>query len=371
MSQITDPMRVVADLEPVMLSQLADDGYARHRHDDLARAATEGHRTHRSPVTRFPLARPRWQLVTGAVAVTAAAAVAAVTLTAPSPAGGPRPATGATQQTTLDARTVLLGTAAVAARATETTGTYWYVEERDYEPSAPYAKHVKFKKSKDVTYNATFAATEESWAGPASARTIVDENLKFTFASAADEARWKAAGEPKLSSAAGYGYIAPVTSTYNMSFHWGAGTKQFSLAGIKGLPTNSTALSKILQRLWKNEPDKAAAVGFPNPSYGQYLVQWAVTLLTGPARAGTKAAIYQLLAQQPGLTILSSVTDPLHRTGVAVSDDGGDYLLIDPHTAQPLAYTTNPLHPHSAIPASGGTEVYVTTGWTNALGVQP
>jgi hypothetical protein len=60
---------------------------------------------------------------------------------------------------------------------------------------------------------------------------------------------------------------------------------------------------------------------------------------------GTKAAIYQLLAGRPGLAITRSVTDPLGRTGVAVTDGGAYYLLIDPQTAQLLAFTTYPCMP--------------------------
>jgi hypothetical protein len=63
----------------------------------------------------------------------------------------------------------------------------------------------------------------------------------------------------------------------------------------------AAALGKTLRRMWSTEPDKAAAAGFPHPSFSQYVVQLAVALLTGPATPGTRAAMYQLLAALPGV----------------------------------------------------------------------
>ena len=64
-------------------------------------------------------------------------------------------------------------------------------------------------------------------------------------------------------------------------------------------------LDKLLRAAAWNSLDsqqRAATVGLPNPSYGQYLFQVAGALLTGPVAPAAKAAVYELLAEQPGLT---------------------------------------------------------------------
>jgi hypothetical protein len=141
------------------------------------------------------------------------------------------------------------------------------------------------------------------------------------------------------------------------------------MRAMQQLPVTAPALGRLLQKMWNGQPDKAAAVGLPHPTFGQYLVGWADMLLTGPARPGTRAAIYQLLAGQHGIMVVDKVTDPLGRAGNAIGDGAGDYLLIDPATAQLLAYTTIPVHPHTRIASTGSIEVYEVIGWTSQLGV--
>jgi hypothetical protein len=126
----------------------------------------------------------------------------------------------------------------------------------------------------------------------------------------------------------------------------------------------------MLRRLWNGAAEKAARA--PGDTYNGFLVGWADTILIGPTSRGTKAAIYQLLAGRPGLAITRSVTDPLGRTGVAVTDGGAYLLLIDPQTAQLLAFTTYPMHANSVIPViRDGVTVFAETGWTNQIGIPP
>jgi hypothetical protein len=365
MTRIDDPMKLVADLKPAMLDRLAEDGYTRRRHDDLARAFAEAP-AFRSPARRHQTSHGhgprRLSLLAGGSAVTAAAAVAAVILTAAPTHNGQA---GLSSGKAPSARAVLLASAVVASRAPATAGSYWYVRERDFEPAAFHRTKAPGSApaaGSKRTFGATVASTEESWIGPARGRTIVNENVKITFASAADKARWKAAGEPKLAVS------GRVTSNYDMKFRWGSGGSQLTWVGVQKLPVTAAALNKVLHRMWNAEPDKAAAVGFPHPDFSQYLVQWSVILLTGPATPGTRAAIYRLLADQPGVTMISGVTDPLGRRGVAVADGGGDYLVINPHTAQVLAYTSNPVHRDAAMAGTSGVSVYEATGWAKQLG---
>jgi hypothetical protein len=370
MNTIDDPpLKLVADLQPAMLDRLADDAYARHRRDDLARAA------HEDPGHWAGRRWSRWSLLTGGVAVTAAAAVTAAVLAGTpasqrqrTPAQGPAP----------NARSFLLASAVKAASAPVITGAYWYTRERDVEPTIPLTK-----QRKTFLPGITYAATEESWTGQDRARTITDENLSFSFASATVKARWQAMGSPPLATADGTS-TRPFTSNHDISFRYGPGAG-LTMAGVERLPTTAAGLGARLRRIWNSipgsggtgaRPDKEAVVGLPHPAFADYVFEWVNSLLTGPATPGTKAAAYRLLAQQPGITIIASVTDPLGRTGVAVADGQGhggrDYMIIDPRTARELAYTTQPVHANSAMStAHGGVTIYEATGWTNQFGVPP
>jgi hypothetical protein len=362
---------VLAGLRPAALDRLAEDGYTRNRHADLAMMAAERHLAPGARGGPVSTRRRRWPVLAGGAVAAAAAAVAVTAALPAGPVASPgRPAAGPGTSAAVPAAAVfLLASATAAARSSAATGTYWYVRERDYEPAIANSGHLK--KPRKVSFGATFAATEESWTGQHRARTIVDEDLVFTFASAAGKARWVAAGRPPLSTAAGFGASTAVTSDYTMTMRAGVGRYQLSVADFQRLPVTAGGLGKLLRKWWASEPDKAGAVGFKNPGYAQYLVQWADVLLTGPARPGTRAAIYSLLAKQPGLTLTPGVTDPLGRAGVAVGDGGGDYLIIQPGTATLLAYASYPVRANSVLPRSAGLTVYEASEWARQLGVAP
>jgi hypothetical protein len=78
-----------------------------------------------------------------------------------------------------------------------------------------------------------------------------------------------------------------------------------------------------------------------------------------------------VLAEQPGLSSSPGVIDPLGRVGIAIGAGGGDYLIIQPSTAELLAYTSHAVRAGSAMAASDGVEVYEHFGWSNQLGVRP
>jgi hypothetical protein len=376
-----DSLKVVADLQSASLDRLAEEGYARRRAGDLARLLSEpsgqGRRDRHLAVIRVSHGRA----LAAAGAVLAAAAVTAAVILVPSAPGRPAAGPGAqsrqgTQAAGLPA--ILLTAAHVAAGRPMATGTYWYVKERDFEPAAAsFAGHHRPKGTpppKEPQFGASFAATQETWTGSTTTRTIVNENLLFSFATAADKARWQAAGEPKLADPAGFGRTGPVTSNYDFGYSYNIGAIKVSLASAGKLPTTLGKLDKLLRAAWNSldSQQRAATVGLPNPSYGQYLFQVAGALLTGPVAPATKAAVYQLLAEQPGLTGAVKVTDPLGRAGTAIGDGSGDYLIIDPATADVLDLTTYPVHQGATVTAArGGTEAYLAMGWTRQIGVPP
>lgn len=374
---LDDPLKVVSRLEPPALNSLAEDGYQRNRHNDLTMMAAEGPSpatdgSHRARAAqRWLLAKPRRSLAAVGLTVAAAAAITVAALPAghPAPVGGHQPTASPSAAT---ASGFLLTSAEVAARSPEAAGTYWYVKERHYgTPAAKVGKSVgKSKKGSYQDFGAMYASTEESWTGQRRARTIVNEDTVFTFASKADKARWESAGRPPLVSADAPGATGPVTSDYTMTFHWGVGSSQLTLAGVRKLPTTAAKLHQVFLRMWNREPDKAGAVGLANPTFSQYLVAWAAQLLDGPARPGTKAALYRLLAEQPGINLVRGLTDPMGRTGVGIGDGAGDSLVIDPGSARLIDYVAHPVQPDSTIQGVGVSE-YIASGWTNQLGVAP
>lgn len=381
MNLIEDPQRVVADLRPATFDQQAEEGYRRRRSIDLAcvfaqQAAARPYRR------RLAVGRP--PVLIGAVAGLAAAAVAAaVVITLPSPHGhqpagapaGNSPGSASTSTSASGSQAILLTAAHTAASRPAATGTYWYVKERDFEPTAPSVQgpRPKFKPvAKSPDYGAAYAATEESWTSATRTRTVVNEGLVFNFASAADKAKWQAAGSPRLANPAGTsGRTGPVTSNYAFGgYSTNAGAIKVSLATARKLPTTPGQLDAILRKAWQKLTlaQQQATVGQPQPTYAEYVFQEAAALLTGPVTPGTRGAVYELLAKQPGLTTAIKVTDPLGRVGIAIGSDSENFLVISPVTAEVLDQTSYPVSPGATIPATGyGTEAYLSLNWTNQL----
>jgi len=367
-------LRLVTGLRPATLDQLADDGYAHNRDSDLARTTAEGPRRP-SPARRWRQIRAepgrtrRYLVASGMAAAAAAATAAAVVISGVFPAGRPQQVAS----TAADAHRFLEASGAIAAQAPATTGAYWYVKERSFAPSVT---------AKNKSYGAIAATTSENWYGQVHSRGTSNEDVSFSFASAADEARWVAAGEPPLSTDGNsFGSTKPWTRYFlRMGFGVpGDFEGEFTLHQMQRLPATVAGLRAMILRMW-NGPDetylKQGTRGSARPTYNRFLAKWAWVILTGPTTPVTKAAIYQILAGQPGLKIISPVTDPLGRTGVAVMETflRGEsfYLVIDPQTAQLLAITTHPVHADSVIPtAGGGVTVYQQMGWTNKIGVPP
>jgi hypothetical protein len=370
-------LRLVTDLRPAQLDELADDSYARRRDHDLARTATRFPQGPSSARRRLPAGygRPRRYLLPSAIAAIAAAVAVAVAVSGAFPGSRPRQVASAA-----DAQHFLKASGAIAAQAPATTGAYWYVKERSFSPSLTID---------NKSYGAVVAETDESWTGQVHDSQTYDEDVSFSFASAADEARWQAAGRPPLSTIYGqpFGRTKPWTRYFlGLGYAAPGYSGEFSLHQMQRLPATEAGLRALLLRLW-NGPDETylrqGMRGPGRPTYNTFLVEWAESILSGPTAPGTKAAIYQLLAGQPGLKIIDSVTDPLGRTGVAVSfgavtmEVAGQryrsYLLIDPKTAQLLAIATNPVRAGSVIsPAQGGgVTVFEETGWTGKIGVSP
>jgi hypothetical protein len=54
--------------------------------------------------------------------------------------------------------------------------------------------------------------------------------------------------------------------------------------------------------------------------------------------------------------------------GAAIGEGHGDFLIISPATAEVLDLTTYPVRPGATITGKlGGTEAYLSMGWTDRL----
>ena len=209
MNKIEDPLRVVADLRPARLDQLAEDAYGRNRRGDLDAASAESRGRPRSALGLGSVpAGPgrRRKLFTAGLAVlaagaTAAALVFAVPREAPRKRADATPSADATPHasapTTVHpprgepatAREVLL-TAAAHVLASRTTGAYWRVQvvSGTIWPGGTRAH----------PYDISVATGYDQWnpKSPGQKEVDIARPLGTRPATAADAAAWRAAGSP-------------------------------------------------------------------------------------------------------------------------------------------------------------------------------
>jgi hypothetical protein len=204
----------------------------------------------------------------------------------------------------------------------------------------------------------------------------------------ADEAVWKAAGSPSLSPGVP---STPLVSNYDIPLHFQIGNQQVTMAVLAKLPTNADQLEAELRRRYQadlREPGYRAelkAAKAEPASFAEVVWQTAWDLLAGPITPGTRAALYRVLAEQPGIKLLGSTTDASGRHGTALamikssaemnSDTGPttiqDRLIIDPKSARLLAHESYTLDSNGQPGQRMESTTYSATGWTNKLGVRP
>lgn len=337
---------------------------------------------------RFP--RPAL-LLAGVTAVGVLSVGAVVAL---SGADGAGPVTTVAPEAPADARSFLLASAQKAERAQATVGRYWYTRERTVQGAGPVAgkdgaKRVpagtrvgdRKRRIAEPSFSATVAHTQESWtardAGDRT-RTIVGIDRKYTFASPADEAKWKAMGSPSL----GWVPAKPHVNNYDEPMRFMIGQKQVGMRELAKLPTDATGLNAELRKRYKADTGDPK---FPlQGSYASYVWSTAQDLLAGPITPGTKAALYRVLAEQEGIRLIGKVTDPLGRPGVALSRAQGSdkrsmdakgrpgeaRLIIDPATGRLLAYQAFGVDDRgrSGVQLS---MAYEAMGWVNSLSARP
>ncbi len=387
MTPTPDPAKLFAALAPARLGELTDQAYARRREHDLARAlaspqgrpATDrpavpgGHRRHR-------------RLVAGAAAAIAMAVAAMVAVPAAPPAPPGRQTPNATAAQPLDPRSVLLVSAKMAQHAPAATGRYWYTRQRRADlaiaaegvPSdglqPPDGSRVPPQQpDHGRVARLLHVHTEETWAAVGAgdpSRVISNQDAKLVFASPADEANWKrisASGEPPWPADPQVRNVDGPLTVRILDMH-----PPLTMEQVRTLPTGVAQLEVELRRLYRQRP--LAEVNGTLPSFSVYLWDVASALLPAPVAPGSRAALYQVLAQQPDqdIRMVGRVTDPLGRQGVAFAwpdpapDDphAQSRLIIDPGSGRLLAQ----VHVRGARDRLDGWTAYQAMGWTDRIG---
>ncbi|TMR24149.1 hypothetical protein ETD86_05365 [Nonomuraea turkmeniaca] len=354
--------RMFAELKPAALDELTEEAYRRRRSADLARAFASPR-----PAPRRRSRRP-FLLLAGTVAAGLTAAATVVALSGESAAPRPPTPTPLAAQP-VSPRSFLLAAATTAMREPATSGRYWYVRERtsyrvqslpsDYQAKIKalvqeqkrteerlkgdsdglaaakkeFERKVTELKMAELPYLAFAADTRESWRAMKQGepgRTVSNQDVAVTFGSPADEAAWQAAGSPKLVDEEARTRVDDTERVLSID------NPSLTLQNLSALPGAKDTLKRKLDALWQSSPNTA------NADKNGYLWQTAVDLMTAPLQPGTRSALFEALADQPGITSQGQATDTLGRTGVALSAPTAHTitvrLIIDSETAELLQY---------------------------------
>lgn len=310
-----------------------------------------------------------------------------------------------TTGTAANTRTVLLAAAKVAAEEPITSGKFWYSRVRTVQKvrTAPEeymakirplldeleAKEAELKdkpaelkaakkeidekilalKTATLPYTATRGYTDESWRSlkDATGRSVANQDVKIEFATPEDEAKWKQAGSPRLSDKdqpqTKEGAPETIVSIGNDSLTW---------SNVSKLPTDKEGLKAKLNDLYEKRS------GDRSGSRALYMWGTGADLLAAPITSGTRAALYQVLADSTsGLKSQTGVADGMGRTGVALDTTGPDdndeadkityRLIFDDKTAELLELDV--IEAGSSTPLLRQT--YETMGYVDALGAKP
>ncbi|MEV5746358.1 CU044_5270 family protein [Actinoallomurus sp. NPDC052308] len=383
-----DPDDLFRTLKPVGLETMAAEAHSRRRERDLAEAWGGGDSGRAVSMPTARRRRPRLLvagLAAGAVAASAALVIVATDGSGGSP--GVRPTASHTVRA-LDARAILLTSADSAAKAPATTGAYWYTRERetsifstsDFRKAAQkrIARQLGEKSLRFAPFTAYVSKTQDSWYGrDRRDRTITGIDPRITFPSPADEAAWKKL-TPKEKDWFGVDPSGkPHVNNYDFSgLKPNITQRDKTIEALTRLPTDPAGLQKTMRTWFKHENQLSNQHdGEPmGDSFAQYVFGEAQDLLAGPLTPGAKAALYRLLAEQPGIRYLGTADDPMGRKGAVLALGGNDArpgkgfeirLIIDPQSGRLLAQESGDRKAPSL------TMTYEAMGWVNRLGARP
>jgi hypothetical protein len=386
------PDRMIADLKVAALDELTEEAYRRHRAADLQHVFASVPEPRRSPRFRRPA------LVVAGTA--AAAGLAASVIIAPQLIqGGRNTPTGVNRPSAahpgnfgkpVDARSFLLAAAKTAAETPVGTGAYWYTRQRTFDKLlhndylarkeiAKLSEEARNRKGKElaqaydkallgyVVYKSSIA---ERWQGKSAkdgSRSVRKDVPELTFASPEDQAKWKADGSPKLFDTEPAQYDDQNTDRFVS-----ISNPSLTMDNLDELPTSAEALERELRVLFKAYTKRMGA-----GSFDEYVWQTGIDLFSAPTPPKVRAAMFRVMADQPGFTTKGTATDSLGRTGTVLTivnppaDDAPhgtrSHMIIDPETAEMLQ--------HEIVDAGDGKAMSRVTledaGWVNERGERP
>ncbi|MFC4498729.1 MULTISPECIES: CU044_5270 family protein [Streptomyces] len=346
-----DVMKLLADARPEALDPalLAD---APRQRTDLARilaGGTEGQ-------GRLRVVRPFWagmvRPLGAAVALTAVAATVVVVSSAdsqtPSGGAGTRSQASSGDPAVPGGRLELLA-AAKKAETSPAEGTYWQTATRSDSVD------VVGKEGALFAVNTTSKAEWSVGVRPGTQSLMVTGIDGATAPrTAADKARWQAAGSPASLQApggegAGKGTLEIVIGSQGRPLVmetnsdekiYSLGPRNVSYDDLRELPSKSDELSAYLKALYAEDSGAETASG-----QTAWMLRRAADLVTMPVKPAVRAAAYRVMADLPGVRVLARATDPLGREGVAVVAPGTvrtllgsveQRLVVDPSTGEML-----------------------------------
>jgi hypothetical protein len=184
------------------------------------------------------------------------------------------------------------------------------------------------------------------------------------FFSAAERARWEAAGKPGFG-----GSPLDTTDATPGSLSWGWETLGVHSAGE--IPTDPGALARLVER---------HAGETKNPlAYEEFQLITGI-LRFAPLSGAQTAAFYEVLATLPGIELVGATTDPLGRAGTAFAVERGgpirEEIILDPRTGRLLGsrmtlITPDPAYADVPVGTTIGYETIVSTGVVDSTETRP
>ncbi|MFG2994552.1 hypothetical protein ACGFZK_35550 [Streptomyces sp. NPDC048257] len=104
---------------------------------------------------------------------------------------------------------------------------------------------------------------------------------------------------------------------------------------MKRLPSDPTALKVVLEEFYPGGPGPDSEAD----TFSAYMNALSYLLTFAPLEPRQRAAVYEVLADMPGLRLVGPVQDSTGRAGTAVEADTRNSrirMIIDPETGGPL-----------------------------------
>jgi hypothetical protein len=257
-----------------------------------------------APVPRRP--RPRQRT---AIAIAAAGIAIAIALPIVLPGGGTG---GAEPAAAALLHRVALRAAQQPREPVPGPGQFLYTKSESFSTSL-------YVVGDGTTFLFQQPRTRESWIGPDGSGRLLSTSGAVTFPTAGDRATWVAAGSPDL-----YEHL-----TEDELFEPGA---LFS-PDYADLPTDPEELLELIERR------EIPGIGGPDNDWGTFVIIGDLLRETS-LQPKVRAALYQIVAEIPGVELVGRVIDGAGRPGVAVAytnrntDAPGRWeLIFDPTTA--------------------------------------